>query len=975
VARFRLLSVALTAALVSGGLVIAASPAAAVQAAQATVVNPTPAGYTPDVDNGVVYSIGQVGTTVFLGGSFTTVSPHASSTTISAPYITAFTAGTGALVSTFQPTVDGEVDTITPGPAANEVYIGGSFKTVDGVKTRVALLNATTGAMVAGWKAPAFNSAVSKLVLADGQLFVGGSFTLANASVRDGLATLDPATGALTNFATDTFTGHHNYGTNCNPTHMTCANGAVGLKSLDVNPAGTELVAIGNFTSVDGQARDQVAVLNIGQTGTSLNTSWATLAYTAACFSGAFDSYIRDVQFSPDGSYFVIVATGGSGTNTDGTNSSCDTAARYEANGSGSNIRPTWIDYTGQDSFWSVAVTGTAVYAGGHERWVNNSHGFDTAGPGAVPRPGIAAFDPVNGMPLAWNPGRNPRGQGAYALLATSDGLYVGSDTEWIGNYQFHHKRIAFFPLKGGAALPSNAIGTFPGNVYLLGGTANSSAMRSVHWDGTSAPGTPASVGGGIDWSVAHGAFWVNGNIYYAESDGNLHMRTFGGRTFGSDTIIDPYDDPVWSNVDTGSGQTYRGKASTMSSEMKNVTSMFYTNGRLYYTLNGTSSMLWRWFEPNSGVIGSDEFVVNDGLSWGLTRGAFLVGSTLYFAKSTTGSLFSVPFVNGQASGTPTVADSSIDWRSAGAFVIGQSQLSNAAPTAAFTASCDTNDTSCTFNASGSSDSDGSVVSYAWNFGDGTSDTTTTPSEQHTYATSGGYQVTLTVTDNDGGTGSATHPVAAGVSPAQPVSFVADNSATANATTISTTVPGTAAAGDGLLLFESRASTSIGVTPPAGWQLVGSTARSNLTTDVYQRVATAGDPGSTVQLTFAGTVKASIIVAAYANTDPTTPVEASASSSSASSASVTAPALSGLSDGTFVVRIWGDKSSATTGWTPPGDVTKRDMVLGTGAGTVSDLLADSNGPVGSSVGADVATTNDVSGSEAGWTIALQQAPA
>ena len=40
-------------------------------------------------------------------------------------------------------------------------------------------------------------------------------------------------------------------------------------------------------------------------------------------------------------------------------------------------------------------------------------------------------------MPLAWNPGRNPRGAGAYALLATPQGLYVGSDTNYIGNYQY----------------------------------------------------------------------------------------------------------------------------------------------------------------------------------------------------------------------------------------------------------------------------------------------------------------------------------------------------------------------------------------------------------------------------------------------------------------------------------------------------------------------------------------------------------
>ena len=49
--------------------------------------------------------------------------------------------------------------------------------------------------------------------------------------------------------------------------------------------------------------------------------------------------------------------------------------------------------------------------------------------PAPCPGPGISALDPRTGVPLAWNPGRNPRGVGAEALLATTTGLYVGMDT------------------------------------------------------------------------------------------------------------------------------------------------------------------------------------------------------------------------------------------------------------------------------------------------------------------------------------------------------------------------------------------------------------------------------------------------------------------------------------------------------------------------------------------------------------------
>ncbi len=642
---------------------------------QPQIVTSTPDVNTPNVLDGSVLAFAEVGSQILAGGSFTQVAQPGSTTGTNHRYLVAFDKSTGAVNQSFAAHLDGSVDALADDPDSNAVYAGGRFTTAGGTQTRLVKLNAVTGDIVPGWSAPSINGDINAIEVAAGKLFVAGTFTKAgptssNLAKHAGLIAVDPADGHLLSYVNTQVQGHHSW----TPSNG-YAKGATGISQIDVSPDGSKLVAVGNFTSVDGRSRDQIVRLNLGLSSLSVDTSWRTYNFTARC-SRKFDATIRDVRYSPNGTYFAVVSSGAGGLgrhNTDGTVSSCDSIQRFDSAGTGPVARPTWTDHTGNDSLWSVETTGAAIYAGGHFRWLNNSFGQDFAAAGAVPRPGIVAVDPSNGLPLAWNPGRNPRGVGTRALLGTPDGLYVGSDTDYFGNRTYRRAKIGFFPLAGGAERAPNQTGTLPGTVYQAGGFAPSTApLTSRHYDGTTV-GPTVTETGTLQWRRLRGAFTVDHTLYYGKANGYLYQRAIAGKSFGSVSKVDPYNDPGWSNVPTGStaGQTYRGVLPTFYSEdLAHVTSMFYDSGRIYYTLVADATMYWRYFSPESGIIGADRFSLASATDWSDTAGAFLSDETLYFATKSDADLHAVHWTAAGAQGPVTVADASQDWAARALFLV-----------------------------------------------------------------------------------------------------------------------------------------------------------------------------------------------------------------------------------------------------------------------------------------------------------------
>ncbi|QYG93495.1 hypothetical protein HC251_14385 [Iamia sp. SCSIO 61187] len=427
----KILATALAGALALGLTGVGAPPAGAAPAgvAHPVVVSSDPVDTTPHVLDGQTEAVLDLGSRVLVGGSFSKVKRWSRPEVLTRTHLFAYSKATGVVDPAFAPQLSGKVTALLPAPDGM-VYVAGQFKNVGGVAgaSYLVKMDPATGAIVTTF-APTVNGMVYDIHLANGRLYVGGTFTRVRNLVRTNFAVLDPTTGKAN--ATDVaFTA--------------AAKGATRVMRFDATPDGRKLVVIGNFTKAGAVVRQNAAVLDLTATGGATVNGWTTDLYRYGLCSSSYDTYVYDVDVSPDGSYFVIVTTGAAG----GPTRLCDSAARWETGVEGP-ATTTWRNYTGGDSLTSVAVTGAAVYVAGHQRWANNTDGRDFAGPGALPRQGIAALDPATGRALTWNPGRD-RGLRAFRVVPTPEGIYVLSDSaKFAGEY---HPRLTFLPVAGGTA-------------------------------------------------------------------------------------------------------------------------------------------------------------------------------------------------------------------------------------------------------------------------------------------------------------------------------------------------------------------------------------------------------------------------------------------------------------------------------------------------------------------------------------------
>ncbi|MBM0227075.1 MULTISPECIES: Ig-like domain-containing protein [Micromonospora] len=403
---------------------------------------------TPRITNGEITDIALIGNRVFIAGSFTSIA-NVGATPIAQRSLASYNIDTGKIDTGFRPTFDGSVEAVEAAPDGSSLYVAGSFNTVGGVaKRKIVRLNPVTGAPIAAFTATA-DARATALAVSKTAVYVGGQFTKVNGVSRSGLVALNPTTGAVDSGFNLPLSGGIGVG------------GLLTVQQLKLTHDDSKLLVVHTGRQIAGQDRYGVGLIN---TATKALLPWRTRLWedNLSFVGGIQRVFAGDI--APNDSYFVV--TSGSGGDRPPIN---DTAIAFPVTGN-DNVQPIWVSRH-FDSVYSVAITETAVYVGGHFSWQESPTsnvpwpGLDNVGYGTgqglsgyglgdqvVRRDHLGALDPKTGTALEWNPGSNSY-EGEKAMLATPRGLFVGGDGNIKGAKTVG--RVGFFDLSRAPAASS----------------------------------------------------------------------------------------------------------------------------------------------------------------------------------------------------------------------------------------------------------------------------------------------------------------------------------------------------------------------------------------------------------------------------------------------------------------------------------------------------------------------------------------
>ncbi|MGW4940704.1 hypothetical protein ACWEOZ_03830 [Actinoplanes sp. NPDC004185] len=371
----RLLTVGAAAA------VVIASGAAPVRAVSASP------GKAP-LFNGSVYAVAYRGSTVYVGGSFTSVGWGGR--TYDRQRLAAFDASSGALLN-WSPAADATVRALAV--SGTSVYAGGDFHRVSGWRRdALARIDATSGEV--GTFSHSVAGAPYTLAAGHGRLYVGGSFTSIDGITRSNLAAFSLTGGGL------------------DRGWRAGADDSVHALTL----AGSRLYAGGAFHKINGTSGTlRIAALS------------ATSGMVFSAFRPNAPAQVNALATDANG---VYAATGGQG-------------GKVLAYSAGGTVR--WSRTFDGDTV-AVATLAGIVYVGGHfdRACLTNRNGNQGAcTDGAVNRVKLAAIDSRGGL-TPWAPQANGViGVRALAVDRPQSRIAAGGDFTTINGQ--NRKRLTFF--------------------------------------------------------------------------------------------------------------------------------------------------------------------------------------------------------------------------------------------------------------------------------------------------------------------------------------------------------------------------------------------------------------------------------------------------------------------------------------------------------------------------------------------------
>jgi hypothetical protein len=371
----------------------------AVAAALAVAISPVPAPGTPSLvphkgpATETIRQIARCGGRMYAAGQLAAVRSKGRRFTRHGTF--SFAASKPYAINGWNPDPGGPVNSIALNSGCTRAWLGTSHGVTE--------VTVPGGKRVAGFRS-AIGGTVNRLVLWRGHLLAGGLFP-------GSFTSLNPATGRPDGFAaglriTGSEPPHHD------PT-----------KVWNMQLHGSRLLVEGDFTSVAGQPRRQIFMLNLGSRARL--SGWRSAEFNGQCTESF---YIRAAAWSPSGSTIYIADTGAHATSWHGgpLTGLCDAVAAFPAKAG--PVRHTWVNYSGCDSFFSAGFAGGMVFAAGHPRWIDNRHGCNRRGPGAIPYRGLVALTPSGRPVLSGGRARYSMSPAnADDMLTTAQGLWIAS--------------------------------------------------------------------------------------------------------------------------------------------------------------------------------------------------------------------------------------------------------------------------------------------------------------------------------------------------------------------------------------------------------------------------------------------------------------------------------------------------------------------------------------------------------------------